>query len=246
VVEDVKQKILLQTTPAENIPTYIAANSRCRDCNQIVIIPDCDQDLGQCQCEAPNQLPVFGVQKEYTGKTVAICGAGPSLREAYKAIRKADHVWGCNRAAHWLVKKNWKITHGFAIDSSPAMFEDAWKEPPGVDDFILATSVDPRLTDHLLEHGKRVRFFHSVRGKVDDEFKLYALMYQPAPVCGRGLNVVNRAVDLARFLDYRRIYVCGADNALGRAGDMYANLADETRHAAQCRRPGTTQETVTR
>lgn len=187
---------------------------------------------GLCVCDEPARLPVFGAEhhQAYSDKRLAICGAGPSLKLAYREIRKADHVWGCNRACHYLNDWGWSLTHGVGIDAGTSMFESCWATVPTVrDEFILATSVHPRTVDHILEAGQRVRFFHSMRGGVEDEVELYRTFFEPAPIVGRGLNVVNRALELAMWLGYRHIWICGADNAL--AGDaFYADGSPKADH----------------
>ena len=221
-----EQTILLQTTPGDQIPLHLAANCRCRTCNKFapfVPFPPEMNAASVCECAEPNRVPVIPDQTEFAGKTLAICGAGPSLNDAYKQVRKADIVWGCNRAAHFLEARGWKLTHAFGIDAGTAMFEDAWKVPPNpTAGFLLASSVHPQLVDHLLEHDKRVQFFHSMRGGFKDEEKLYQLLFPPTPRVGNGLNSVNRALGLAAHLAFKRVYVCGADNAL-RDGAFYAD-----------------------
>lgn len=226
---ELDQQIELQTTPGHDIPGHLATNARCRACDKMVLrLPVKDQytlEPGSfpetCKCEVPEQLPVFGQPNEYAGKTLVICGAGPSIRQAYKECRKADHVWGCNRAASWLARKGWHITHALAIDAGTSMLETVWREPPDVRDFILASSVHPALIEHLLARGKRLRLFHSMRGGVDEELNLYRMLFPPAPLVGMGLNSVNRALELAEWLGYRRIALAGADNAFGPNDEMY-------------------------
>ena len=225
--------IKLQTTDASTIPMHLAANGRCRTCDKLnpYVQPPDDMDWGttsRCECDEPNPVPIIEPPSHFYGKTVAICGAGPSLKEQYKIVRKADHVWGCNRAANYLSDWGWKLTHAFGIDAGTGMFEDCWLDPPKVSEqYLLATSVHPRLVDHILEAGNDVRLFHSVRGGVKDEMKLFNLLYPPAPVAGNGLNSVNRALGLAAQLGYRHAWICGADNAL--SGDaFYADGSPKT------------------
>jgi len=101
------------------------------------------------------------------------------------------------------------------------MFGTVWKEPPATD-YYLATTVNPGLVWHLEAHGWRIRYWHSLRGG-DDEPYLYRLLYPDTCLAGRGLNVVNRALDLAGFLGFTKIYIAGADNALGPDRTMYAD-----------------------
>jgi hypothetical protein len=226
------QTIVLQTTPGQQIPGHIAVNARCRACDKLLtfaVWPE-EDDTVRCTCEEPNQIPVFGEPQQYAGKTLAICGAGPSLKDAYREVRKADHVWGCNRAAHYLNGWGWQCTHAFAIDAGTGMFLSAWKEVPTVsEEFILATSVHPKLVDHVLASGQPVRFFHSARGGVVDEFEYYKAFFPPAPIAGSGLNAVNRSLELAVWLGYKRIYICGADNAL-KGDEFYADGSPKVDH----------------
>jgi hypothetical protein len=200
-------------------------NARCRKCDHPLTYTELPEDAHYaCKCEEPEQLPVFGTLNEFDGATVAICGAGPSLNDAYRVIRKATHVWGCNRGANFLEARGWKLTHAFGIDAGTAMIEDCWPTPPTVEfEYILASNVHPNLTDHVLKSGQRVRFFHSIRGGIKDEVEWYTNLFPPCPIVGQGLNSVNRAVELATFLGYKRIFVCGADNALGDSDTMYAD-----------------------
>jgi hypothetical protein len=101
--------------------------------------------------------------------------------------------------------------------------------PQVSEEFILASTVHPNLVDHVLASGQNVRFFHSARGGVKDEFNLYAAFFPPAPIAGSGLNAVNRAVELADWLGYKRIYVCGADNAL-KGDEFYADGSPKLDH----------------
>lgn len=43
---------------------------------------------------------------------------------------------------------------------------------------------------------------------------LYMALYPPTIRCGAGLNSVNRALDLAKFMGFARITILGADNAI--------------------------------
>ncbi len=204
--------IMFHSTPGKDIPGFLCGNARCRN-------PECDLVM-PCACDPQNRIPV--VQKDAEkGKTLVICGAGPSLNEAYRQIRKADHVWGCNSAANWLADKGWNLTHAFAIDSSARMFGEVWVDPPDAH-YLIATTVNPLLTDHLLEHDREITFFHSRRGAPNEEI-LCAELFPPAPICENGLNCVNRAVELAVFLGYKRITLAGCDSAFAPGDQMYAD-----------------------
>lgn len=174
------------------------------------------------------------------GRTAYIAGAGPSLRSpkalrvlerAREAIRKdRAHVFGCNRAVNWLSQWNPElVTHGITVDQSPAMYTDAWLEPAPVS-YLLATSVDPLLVAHLAKHGvplERMAFFHNFLG-IPNEYDLYREFWPRMPVVGNGLNMVNRAAELAAWMGYKRIVIIGADCALAKDGTWHVTGAKNT------------------
>jgi hypothetical protein len=191
--------------------------------------PDINHFPNTCECEVARQIPVIGQQNTQKGQTLAICGAGPSLARAKASgvLDKVDQVWACNRAANYMTDKGWPITHAVSIDPGEAMWKEAWADPPDVEQYILATTVAPELTDHLLKHDKKISFFHSLRGGFEGELDLYRMLYPPAPLVGRGLNVVNRTLELADWLGYDTIYLVGADNCLAPGDRMYAGGMSE-------------------
>jgi hypothetical protein len=206
------QPITFITTPGEDIAGHICGNARCRNDDCGIVMP--------CKCDPPNRVPMVQMN-QYKGLTLVIAGAGPSLSKAYKQIKKADHVWGCNSATNWLVDQKWKCTHGIAIDASPRMFGEVWIEPHPME-YLLATTVNPLLTDHILAHDHSVEFFHSARSTLNEEL-LCNVLYPDAPICKSGLNVANRAIELAVWMGYRKIYMAGCDNAMTESGIMYTD-----------------------
>lgn len=212
------QSIVLQTEPAKHVPGMIFANSFCRACG-------CAPHPLGCECAEPAHVPVFPWDSEDSkrGESLLICGAGPSLAGVGDVLARHDgDVWACNAALNYMVEHGHRVTHGVAIDPSARMFGEVWKDPPEVD-YILATTVNPGLTDHLLKAGRPVTFFHSMRALPDKEYEvqLYGLLYPKTALTGHGLNVVNRALDLAGWLGYN-VKIIGADSALGSDGAMYA------------------------
>lgn len=214
---DGKQHIQLKTEPDHRIAGFLVGNSLCLGCG----LPP--KPYG-CDCEKPHRIPVVGVDARDSkrGKALAICGAGPSLKaEAYRLREHKGDVWGANTALNYLVEQELPVTHGIAIDPSDRMFGKVWPDPPDVP-YYLATTVNPGLTGHLLGHGRSVTQFHSLRG-APDEFNLYQLLYDWTPVCSNGLNVINRALDLAGFLGYSKIRLYGCDHSLAADDVMYAD-----------------------
>ena len=175
----------------------------------------------------PDQFIVTGGSA--TGKTLVIAGAGPSLRDhASEYCDGADEVWGCNSAATWLHENGHKVTHGFTVDQTPAMLNE-WENAPPVE-YLLATTVHPHLTEHLQKLGHPVRFFHNFVGIQGDDFEwpdedgkptkmmredwMYAMLFPSTVRAGSGLNAVTRAIDVACYMDFEKIWVLGADCAL--------------------------------
>lgn len=200
--------IKLETEPAHHISGFIFGNRLCTKC--VSVLPP----FG-CECDEPSPIPYIGLDAEGTkrGKSLLICGAGPSLSEnaSHTFATHVGDVWAANSALNWCLDNGYPVTHGLAIDASQRMFGEVWTDPPAMD-YILATSVNPGLTSRILKAGGRVTQFHSVRA-APDEFQLYQSIYPPMFIAGRGLNVVNRATELAAWLGYARIKLLGVDHA---------------------------------
>ena len=165
------------------------------------------------------------VVQEGSGKglNLVICGAGPTLAEHIEEYGpKADHVWGCNSAATWLVDNGYPCTHGFTVDQTAHMLEE-WHTAPDLE-YLLASSCHPHLAEYLKTKGRSVTFFHNfvgIRGRPDVDIGdgrtltfekyMYSQLYEQTAIVGSGLNAVTRAIDLACFMGYESIKVLGAD-----------------------------------
>ena len=154
---------------------------------------------------------------DYAGKTLALCGAGPSLDPAEI---DADYVFACNSALPWLIRQGVAVDAGVSIDQTDVMLRD-WAEIPAID-YLLASTVDPRLVRHVQAKGGRVRFFHSAVG-FDNEFDFYCRHYPPTLMAGGGYTVVGRFLGVARWLGFERIDVHGADHAFAEDDVAHAN-----------------------
>lgn len=160
-------------------------------------------------------LPVIGPPGLCEGRSLAICGAGPSLEQP----EDFDEVWACNRAVHHVAS-----THAVCIDPSRAMCE-VWAESPDVV-YFLASVVSPYLIEHLSAHGRRIALFHSLQTKrQEEEAAMYGQLFARTALTHTGMNVVCRAVDLALWLGYSRIALYGCDMAFGEGRAMYADGA---------------------
>lgn len=161
------------------------------------------------------------------GRHLILCGAGPSLRdhadEYCKNIDANVDVWGCNSAAIWLHEHGYDVTHGFTVDQTPEMVVEWLTAPPM--EYLVASSVHPHLTRHLIDAGRQTRFFHNYVGidkpkvaydgrAMDYEDWMYCALYPESVRAGSGLNAVTRAIDVAYYMGYETITVLGADCAL--------------------------------
>ena len=163
-------------------------------------------------------------QDTHKGKTVVICGAGPSLRAHVADFQHPDYdVWACNSALTWMLDSGYRVSHGFSIDQTEHMIQE-WITAPDVT-YYLASSVHPRMTQYLTEKGRNIIFFHNHVGLRPGELEhfLYGRFYPSSVKVGDGLNSVNRAACLAEYMGYAQIILLGADCALGVNDEMHAN-----------------------
>ena len=185
------EQVLEITNPTFNqAPAHIAANARFK-----FLVPKRDT---------------------HRGRVLAICGAGPSLKDQYQRLMSGYDVWACNSALIWLADRGVPITRGCAIEMSDIMLH-TWRNAPVVP-YLLASCVHPHLILGLLQRGVTdIVMFHNFLGFGDNEFKMYAA-YPETIVAGMGLNVVNRLIQVGDYMGYDRIDVFGADCALGEDG----------------------------
>jgi hypothetical protein len=136
-------------------------------------------------------------------------------------------VWACNSALPYMVDHGHRVTHGFAIDQGDAMLAShEWGRALDVE-YLLASSVHPKLVTHLRDAGRSLAFFHSFLGMPDPdgwtppadrpdvsyEMWLYTTIFPTGVQVGYGLNSVPRAICLALFLGFDEILIYGADCA---------------------------------
>lgn len=163
-------------------------------------------------------------EDEAKGQHVVICGAGPTLADTARAhVPHADQVWGCNSAVTWLKGNRYTPTHAFTVDQTPTMLKE-WYSAPDVT-YLCATTVHPHLSEFLRARGRTIRFFNNYcgitgdpvtysGGTLDFETWLYCVLFPPTVRAGQGLNSVNRAIDVARYMGFDKITVLGADCAI--------------------------------
>jgi hypothetical protein len=155
------------------------------------------------------------------GMSVAICGAGPSLKTA--EITDVDMIWACNSALPYLVNKGVPVAFGCAIDQT-AMLKHEWSDPPDVP-YLLASTVDPAVVEHLKKHDRDVLFFHSFCGwgDFDTEYTHYSETWPATVMIGNGHTVTSRMIGVAEWMGVKRIDVYGADKAFGPGDVTHAN-----------------------
>lgn len=166
------------------------------------------------------------------GRTVNICGAGPSLADAHDDLLylPAHETWGCNSAVPYLKDHGLPVDHGFCVDQgtemlNPAEWERTWPDLT----YYLSSSVHPELTRHLLAKKRKIKWFHNYLGIADPpdwkptkpwskptpesgyEMYLYCTEWPSGAMTGYGLNSVPRAVGLSAWQGFETIRVYGAD-----------------------------------
>ena len=167
-------------------------------------------------------------------QTLALCGAGPSLRSL--RFDKTDRVWACNSALPYLIGEGVRVDVGISIDQTPAMLRE-WLEPPDVM-YYVASSCDPALIAHLHDHKREVRLFHNNVGVYPDdekpnpewEWRQYCDLYQPGYMVGEGATVVSRSIGLGFWAGFERVDIYGADCCF--ADDDLAHANGDTENEA--------------
>ena len=160
------------------------------------------------------------------GKSLILCGAGPSLKNAARKIKRhKGDVWACNSAVNFLLQKHLRVTNGICVDNSARMYKNVWRYPSPRLVYYLASSVDPLLVAHLVHNScRKIAFWHNYTS-IEGEADLYndTELYPPTIIAGEGLNVVNRALDLALYMGYSSIRIVGADCGFKSGGRFHAD-----------------------
>lgn len=150
-------------------------------------------------------------QGSMRGKVLALCGAGPSLADVEPC--GAAVVWACNSAVGYMLGRGWRVDAALGIDQTLGLLREWWITHDV--DYLVASSCNPALIDHLAAHDRRLAFFHNAVG-FENERDYYKTHWPtPAFMMGHGATVVPRAIGLALWMGFERIDVYGADCALG-------------------------------
>lgn len=148
-------------------------------------MPHQDHLFDHIRQNAPYAKQMFGgVKGAAAGKTLAICGAGPSLWEYLKnpPNPQPDQVWGCNSAVPFLKERKARLTHAIGIDQGEGMLRD-WERTYGDLTYLIASSVHPSLVKHLRQRNLRIRWFHNFLGLEDPPD------YVPVDICAQCQHV---------------------------------------------------------
>jgi hypothetical protein len=150
------------------------------------------------------KLPRIAQQKIH-GRTLALCGGGPSLADHLDEIRSFDEVWAINEAAHWLKGQGIKATL-FTVDPLP-MAAEAYD----VESAIFSTAVDPIAFEYMA--GRDVRLFDSLYG---------------------GPTSASRAPQVALKLGFGRVTFFGCEGSIGEVSHVYGNLQNAGKLVVRC------------
>lgn len=169
------------------------------------------QFRGFCEANREAGTPTMLRMESAVGKTLAICGAGPSL--AKYPVEGVDTVWACNSAVTYLLNSGVHVDAAVGIDQTAGLLKE-WQQTFPVD-YYLASSCHPDLVQHVIHTGRSVSWFHNAVGFPDEQE--YYKRYWPTPafMMGHGATVVPRAIGLAIWMGFERIDVYGADCCLG-------------------------------
>ena len=219
-------------TPAVQIGVIRGANERhSQKMRTLIELRSPVQDHLKGYAEANLHTPGLksAAPDSYKGKTLALCGAGPSLRTA--VIEGVDEVFGCNSALTYLADKGQRVTGGVSVDQTDVMLRD-WANPPDVPLFVASTC-NPALITHLTKLGRDLRFFHNFVGfdtakdaidNTKEEFDYYCEHWPNNTIfVGSGMTVVSRFLAACPILGFERIDVYGVDCCFGEDDIAHAN-----------------------
>lgn len=142
---------------------YVSEDGTKPDVSVYMTIPHQDHLFEHVKQNAKYARRMIGAMPfTHKGKTLSICGAGPSLRGFVGDLRFTHEVWACNSALPYLMDRGVRVTHGLGIDQGLGMLED-WKRVFPVT-YYIASSVHPELVAHLRKNNAVIRWFHNFLG----------------------------------------------------------------------------------
>lgn len=149
------------------------------------------------------KLPYIRQQRIH-GRSLALCGGGPSLLDHLDEVRAFDEVWAINETARWLKGQGIRATL-FTVDPFP-MQPDAYD----VGAAILGTGVDPVAFEHLKGS---VQLFDSRYG---------------------GSTSASRAPQVALKLGFGRVTFFGCEGSMGAQTHVYGHLENAGKLVVRC------------
>ena len=147
-------------------------------------------------------------------ESIAIVGAGPTLRETVDKLREFEHILVCGSAHDFVVRAGIVPTYALVSDGGK---EDKGNLslPQAETIYILASQCGPGLFDHLADH--KVEMWH-YRGQCATDPKEEAEILKGEPAISWGSTVTINAVQMAMLLGFQDLHFFGFDSCYGDYG----------------------------
>lgn len=168
------------------------------------------------------------------GMTMTIVGGGPSVADTVSLIEPRSTVCAINGSLRWLAD-NYDGEHSFACGVCDAgeHVADMIDALPGVR-YYVASVVDPRVFDKLLDSGCEVWLWHVSPNSTEDAAGVEALLcreYDDWVAVGGGCTMGLRWFNLGYLLGYRHFHAHGMDSSFrGGATHAYDDVARSRGH----------------
>lgn len=147
-------------------------------------------------------------------ESVAIVGAGPSLRDTIDQLREFDNILVCGSAHDFVVRAG--------IIPTYALVSDGGKEDKGNLSlpqkgtiYLIASQCDPGLFDHLADY--KVEMWH-YRGQCADSAEEEAKILRGETPINWGSTVTINAIHMAMYLGFQDFHFFGFDSCYGDYG----------------------------
>lgn len=170
--------------------------------------------LANMRAACQRNLPAIKDMKRPHGRTMVLCGSGPSLKTQLNNLReyvsRSDcDIWTVNEGHDWLINEG--ITPGVVVYIEVAPWGDDplfQKESPHTV-YCISSAADPSVFDHL--SGRNVVLWHAWHGIGEDKLldelgKPYALVYG-------GCTPALRAIHLGVVVGYRNFSLFGMESS---------------------------------
>jgi len=148
------------------------------------------------------------------GRTVAVVGGGPSLKQTIHKLKEYDTIIACGSVHDYLVKNGIRPNYCVVVDPDPLVITYL-QNIYHVDNkckYLIASQCDPAVFEHL--RYDNVYMWHA--GGNDSLFK------EGDYVVGGGCTVGTRAIVLAMNFGYYDIHLFGFDTCLDETDEHHA------------------------